>query len=234
MIKIRMFLILLAIIGVVGGAYTGFFYGIPNVHAAVLLTTAPLSAGLQPEEEFPDSQFGSPPIRSSREDALRKAAGRSPAGLEFSGQSGKAQPTAVLPNNNPSSPANINPEPGSISRVGVQEVALIAGDLGFFPKTIFVTQDIPVRLFVTGASKKSLCFMQDLFRIRRQVRSQKIEEITFTPNAVGQFRFYCPINGMEGTLLVKEGSLSSGMENRAGLGTGVGMVGSRPPVGNGF
>ena len=92
---------------------------------------------------------------------------------------------------------------------GVQEVALIAGDLGFFPKTVFVSRDVPVRLFVTGASKNTLCIMMDSFQVRKQVRSQRIEEITFTPNEPGRYRFYCPVNGMEGTLVVKEFSSGS-------------------------
>ena len=87
---------------------------------------------------------------------------------------------------------------------GIQEVALIAGDLGFFPKVFFVSRDVPVRLFVTGSSKKTLCIMMDSFQVRRQVASQRIEEITFTPSVPGQYRFYCPMNGMEGTMIVKE------------------------------
>lgn len=89
-------------------------------------------------------------------------------------------------------------------RKGVQEVSIIAGDLGFFPKTIFVSRDVPVRLFVTGASKGSLCIMMDTFNVRKQIRSNKIEEITFVPSQPGTFRFYCPVNGSEGTLVVKE------------------------------
>ncbi|NDC78523.1 MAG: hypothetical protein EBZ67_11725 [Chitinophagia bacterium] len=90
------------------------------------------------------------------------------------------------------------------TRKGVQEVAVIAGDLGYFPKTIFVNRDVPVRLFVTGSSKSTLCLLMDQFQIRKQVRSQQIEEITFTPDQAGKFRFYCPINGMEGQLVVRE------------------------------
>ncbi len=87
---------------------------------------------------------------------------------------------------------------------GVQEVALIASDLGYFPKTVFVNRDTPVRMYVTGASKNSLCIMMDAFQVRKQVRSQKIEEITFTPSTPGKYRFYCPVNGMEGTMIVRE------------------------------
>jgi len=93
---------------------------------------------------------------------------------------------------------------GRLRRNGVQEVAVIAGDLGFFPRTVFVTRDVPVRMFVTGASKNSLCILMDSFQVRKQVRSQKIEEVAFTPKQPGSFRFYCPINGAEGYLVVRE------------------------------
>ena len=91
-----------------------------------------------------------------------------------------------------------------ITGKGIQEVALIASDLGFFPKTVFVSRDVPVRMFVTGSSKNTLCIMMDSFQIRKQVRSQKIEEISFTPSLPGKYRFYCPVNGMEGSLVVKD------------------------------
>ena len=137
------------------------------------------------------------------------------SGNGASGDGGKnggiqAQPVIAEPGM-PHSAANLNPKPiSSTVRTGIQEVAVIAGDFGFFPQTIFVTRDIPVRMFVTAASKKSLCIMMDLdgFQVRRQVRSQKIEELSFTPTRIGQFRFYCPVNGTEGILLVKEGRTS--------------------------
>jgi len=93
---------------------------------------------------------------------------------------------------------------GTLRRNGVQEVALIAGDLGFFPRTVFVTRDIPVRMYVTGASKNALCILMDSFQVRKQVKSQKIEEVSFTPTQPGKFRFYCPINGAEGYMVVRE------------------------------
>jgi len=46
--------------------------------------------------------------------------------------------------------------------------------------------------------------MIDQFDVRRQVKGKKIEEIVFTPNEAGKFRFSCPINGIEGVLVVKE------------------------------
>lgn len=95
-------------------------------------------------------------------------------------------------------------------RKGMQEISIIAGDLGFFPKTIFVSRDVPVRLYVTGASKGSLCIMMDSFNVRKQVRPNKIEEITFVPNQPGTYRYYCPVNGSEGTMVVKELTTSAG------------------------
>lgn len=134
--------------------------------------------------DYPESRFGSPPnFGAPPNESNPQIVNRSPAGLESS------------PNSNPLAPV----------KSGVQQqVALIASDLGFFPKTLFVTRNIPVKLFVTGTSKKPLCIMMDFFEVRRQVRAQKIEEIDFTPSVPGHYRFYCPINGMEGTLLVKE------------------------------
>lgn len=98
-----------------------------------------------------------------------------------------------------------DPQPAEAAlKKGFQEIALIVGELGFFPKTVFVNRDVPVRMFVTGASKGTLCIMMDSFQVRKQVRSQRIEEITFTPSTAGQYRFYCPINGAQGTVIVKE------------------------------
>ncbi|MBL7714013.1 MAG: cupredoxin domain-containing protein [Bdellovibrionales bacterium] len=122
--------------------------------------------------------------------AVGSPAGRSPAGYRVQGETRvKFQDTE---------------ETVALRKNGIQEVALIAGDLGFFPKTVMVTRDIPVRMFVTGASKGSLCIMMDSFQVRKQIRTNRIEEIVFTPNRAGQYRFYCPVNGTEGNLVVSE------------------------------
>jgi len=166
---------------------------------AEVVLVSPQGPSLSPEtsEEFPESRFGFPPNSQTIM--------RSPAGLEFTEdttevRSGSVNPVASLSK----SATNWNPKPYSSSQPGVQEVALIVSDLGFFPKTLFVTQGIPVKLFVTGTSKKTLCIMMDSFDIRKQIKSQKMEELNFTPTTLGQYRFYCPVNGMEGTVLVKE------------------------------
>jgi len=179
-----------------------------------------------PVEEFPESRFGMPPMRvatgvekdfASRAvsdmDAASEEGSRSPAGLDFSSghlvrrqhsETRAAPPKRDLAPVVYSQGSVAETTSSAIARRGVQEVALIASDLGFFPRTVFVSRDVPVRLFVTGASKNTLCIMMDSFQVRKQIRSQKIEEISFTPATPGKFRFYCPVNGMEGTLIVKE------------------------------
>lgn len=168
--------------------------------------------------EFPPSRFGQGPVpykqhleavraREEAESVDRMA--RHPAGLkigedpEFDPKNPSASSQMAVP---PTTRMEATPELQKLGvhRKGVQEVSIIAGDLGFFPKTLFVNRDIPVRLYVTGASKNTLCLMMDAFTVRKQVKSQRIEEITFTPNEPGRYRFYCPINGMEGHLIVRE------------------------------
>lgn len=156
------------------------------------------------DDDFPSSAFGAPPAQP--ELSIRP---HRPNPLAFEEQQDTDRPPtrglASVPGGEPPSDSLGT----RASRNGVQEVSLIAGDLGFFPQTLFVAPEIPVRLYVTGASKKALCLMMDSFQIRRQVRSQKIEEIMFTPKSPGKYRFYCPVNGIEGTLLVKEKAFAS-------------------------
>lgn len=147
--------------------------------------------------KYPESYFGQPPADpiafeyNNERQTANEVEDRAPASLD-----GKAQTAAsTMPEN-----MNLLPEKGK----GVQEVGMIAGDLGFFPKAVFVTRGIPVRMFVTGASTRPLCIMIDDFNIQRQVISQKIEEITFTPRESGTFRYHCPINGMDGLIVVKD------------------------------
>ena len=154
---------------------------IPSVQAVLTVSSTAIQESLPSAgENFPESRFGAPPQSPDLGGHIPAAPRRSIASVDM------------------------NPQPVNM-REGEQEVALIASDLGFFPKTLFVTQGIPVRLYVTGASQKTLCLMLDAFQIKKQVRSRRIEELSFVPPTPGQFRFYCPVNGMEGTLLVKEG-----------------------------
>lgn len=167
---------------------------------------------------YPESSFGQPPQQPlGRAEGASTYGDRAPAGLVYSqkqdagarpqGQSAGEKAAGIVSASTGEKapeglggPSAIIPEKAK----GVQEVALIAGDLGFFPKTVFVTRDIPVRMFVTGASRDTLCIMMDSFHVRKQVRANEIEEIQFTPTTPGKYRFYCPVNGMEGTMVVRE------------------------------
>lgn len=210
-----------------------FSAAMPGANAGTRFAEPEKAEKLGPGESYAESRFGSPPPRvqtgvdskyaarmaeemeSDGETAVQPpsplGASRSPAGLEFaSGGSASASDRPRLARNviperafSDTTSSSVTPR-SATARAGVQEVALIASDLGYFPKTVFVSRDVPVRLFVTGSSKNTLCIMMDSFSVRKQVRSQKIEEITFTPNIPGKYRFYCPVNGMEGVMVVKE------------------------------
>lgn len=179
------------------------FLFVGAAHSGVLLTS-PKKAEVD-TEEYPESRFGQGPIRKVESEAdWNSESNRSPAGLVFEDEKGKADPIGteeevpVVYKNQ--KPLDLVPD----RERGVQEVSIIAGDLGYFPSVVFVTRDVPVRMFVTGAAKKTLCIMMDSFEVRRQVKAHQIEEITFTPTVPGKYRFYCPVNGMEGHLVVKD------------------------------
>lgn len=193
----------------------GLWFSVP-AHADVVLAE-PTTLRSADESRYPESRFGAQPadpvfgvIRPSDEDdedTPMRRRGRSPASEAGAlGQSlsrpnvmtGESEDTGAVASQG--RPAAIIPEKAK----GVQEVALIAGDLGYFPRTVFVTRDIPVRLYVTGASKSTLCIMMDMFHVRKQVRSNEIQEVEFTPREPGKYRFYCPVNGMEGSLVVRD------------------------------
>lgn len=170
------------------------------------------------DDGYPESRFGEKPVQPlGRAVPRRTRGGRSPAGMEFAdggstGESSLMRRELERSDAKASAGAKSEKAPGTGDPAdiipdrakGVQEVALIANDLGFFPKTVFVTRDIPVRMYVTGASKNRLCIMMDTFQVRKQVKANEIEEITFTPSMPGKYRFYCPVNGAEGTLVVRE------------------------------
>jgi hypothetical protein len=216
------------------GAALGVALALASLSAnAGTVMLPPPTGGESAAPEFPPSRFGMPPIKAntglsdhyaareteaydelpSARDWDRSASygarwegGERSIWDERSGAGGGRRLASASPGPGTGEAATPTPEAQEleIRRKGVQEIALIANDLGYFPKTIFVTRDIPVRLFVTGASKSTLCLMMDSFAVRKQVKSQKVEEITFTPSVPGQYRFYCPLNGTEGTLVVKE------------------------------
>jgi hypothetical protein len=84
-----------------------------------------------------------------------------------------------------------------------QEVSVIVSDIGFFPNRIFVTEGIPVKLYLSTPSKTTLCFINDQWGVQKGVAPGKVEEVEFTPTTPGNFRFYCPIKGLEGVMTVR-------------------------------
>lgn len=199
----------------------GFFLSALQAECGVKLLPPEQPMPLKPGESYPESVFGEEPPRPEtgldsgfarrKEDPLGKSqmrhSSRGPASVVDTPAGSKEKDS----NQNSELEHSFGTSPSVMQRKGVQEAAIIAGDLGFFPKTVFLTRDLPVRLFVTGSSQRVLCMIMDSFQVRRQIRSDQIEEITFTPQMPGTFRFYCPVNGAEGTLVVKESgsSLSS-------------------------
>lgn len=183
--------------------------------------------------EYPVSKFGQPPppmpshdrpsfrlqedqpsggltAASVESSAEQESEGRSPAGMKMLKGQGMTQDQEDVHAKNVDRKKSFVGKNSTLARLipdskkGVQEVALIAGDLGFFPKTVFVNRDIPVRMFVTGASRNTLCIMLDKFKVHKQVNNGHIEEINLMPKIPGRYRFYCPINGMEGTMVVRD------------------------------
>lgn len=146
-------------------------------------------------ETFPPSRFGEPPAPPVYGQRRQISPMRTELAETESTSKGRGLASLDQP---------IQPQAKTQHRTGTQEVAVIASELGFFPKTIFLTRDIPVRLYVTGAGKKPLCMMMDTFNVRKQVRSQQVEEVSFVPTQPGQYRFYCPINGAEGSIFVRD------------------------------
>lgn len=161
--------------------------------------------GGEDAEYYPQSAFGVPPEDPERLEIARdkRFQSRRPAGLVK--QEADQQSLTAPKVKEPDALKDLVFDQKNAS----QEVSVIATDLGFKPKTIFASRDVPLRLYITGASPNTLCFMLDQFRIKRQVRSSKVEEIQLTPSAPGFYRFYCPINNLEGTLVVKDSATAT-------------------------
>jgi plastocyanin domain-containing protein len=94
--------------------------------------------------------------------------------------------------------------PEEVYKNGVQEIALLATDSGYLPSRLIVRRNIPVRLFITSASEKTLCVVMDDFSLRKGVAPQQVEELRFLPTKAGQYKFYCPVQEIQGSLVVRD------------------------------
>jgi plastocyanin domain-containing protein len=122
-----------------------------------------------------------------------------------SSNSGVAQKREALGSNQEVQPIreeSVKPE--EVFKHGVQEVGIIATDTGYLPAKIFVRRNIPVKLFVTSASARKLCFMMDDFNLRKGISNQAVEQMSFLPTKAGQYRFYCPVQEIEGQVIVRD------------------------------
>ena len=86
---------------------------------------------------------------------------------------------------------------------GLQEISVIASDQGFFPSRIFVTQGIPVKIYLSTPSKNALCFMSDGLGVKKGILPGQVEEVSFVPENAGDFRIYCPMKSLEGKITVR-------------------------------
>lgn len=94
--------------------------------------------------------------------------------------------------------------PEEVYKHGVQEISVIATDTGFHPSKIYVRKNIPVHMFLTSASPAKLCFIMDDFQIRKGVSIQQVDQVNFLPTKVGEYRFYCPVSDIKGSLIVRD------------------------------
>lgn len=115
------------------------------------------------------------------------------AGPGFAGDSRTSATLSVAP---------MEPKP-ALSTLS-QEVSLIVNESGYYPSRIFATVHVPLRIFLTTPSKSTQCFMLDSWGVRKGVVPGKVEEVEFTPDRPGTYRFYCPVKATEGTLVVRE------------------------------
>lgn len=95
-------------------------------------------------------------------------------------------------------------KPEEVFKNGVQEIALIATETGYLPSRVMVRKNIPVRLFLTSASPSTLCFIMDEFSIKKGIATQTVEEIRFLPTKAGQYKFYCPVKEIQGSVVVRD------------------------------
>jgi heme/copper-type cytochrome/quinol oxidase subunit 2 len=94
--------------------------------------------------------------------------------------------------------------PEEVYKHGVQEISVIATDTGFHPARIYVRRNIPVHLFLTSASPSKLCFVMDDFQIRKGVMIQQVDQVNFLPTKVGEYKFYCPVSEISGSVVVRD------------------------------
>jgi heme/copper-type cytochrome/quinol oxidase subunit 2 len=95
-------------------------------------------------------------------------------------------------------------KPAEVFKNGLQEVSLIINETGYLPARLIVRKNIPVRLYLTSASPSTLCFILDDFKVQKGVATQTVEVIDLMPTKAGEYRFYCPVKEIHGSLVVRD------------------------------
>ena len=87
---------------------------------------------------------------------------------------------------------------------GMQEANITIKD-GYHPNTIVVKKGIPLRLnFELQEEGCTATVSFEDFDIKKLLTPFEISTVEFTPVSSGSFTFACPMNMIEGTLIVKE------------------------------
>ena len=87
---------------------------------------------------------------------------------------------------------------------GIQEATIVIKD-GYQPGTLIVKKNIPLKLNfdVQEEGCTGTVVFKD-FDIEQELEPYKLTSVEFTPATSGSFTFACPMNMIEGTLIVKE------------------------------
>ncbi|MBI5215918.1 MAG: cupredoxin domain-containing protein [Ignavibacteriae bacterium] len=87
---------------------------------------------------------------------------------------------------------------------GIQEATIVIKD-GYQPSTLVVKKNIPLRLNfdLQEESCTGTVVFKD-FHIKQVLEPYELTSVEFTPAASGSFTFACPMNMIEGVLVVKE------------------------------
>ncbi|TAK62708.1 MAG: hypothetical protein EPO24_04765 [Bacteroidetes bacterium] len=87
---------------------------------------------------------------------------------------------------------------------GIQEATIVIND-GYQPSTLVVKKNIPLRLnFDLQEESCTGTVMFKDFHIKQELTPYQLTSVEFTPAASGSFTFTCPMNMIQGTLVVKE------------------------------
>jgi hypothetical protein len=84
-----------------------------------------------------------------------------------------------------------------------REIAVIQSDKGYIPKRLDLIKGVKTRVYITGTLDRKVAFVSDTYNIQRSIKGKGVTIIEFTPDSTGIYKFYDPINKMEGWFLVR-------------------------------